>query len=147
MSSAEAMGNDSELDAVIAEYLQKQESGEHPDQTQYLTAYPHLAEGLRLFFKGSERLQPLAWNAETTVSAGGAACGLQYSAGDEIDGRYRLIEVLGEGGMGTVWLAEQQRPVQRRVAIKLIRPGLDSRQVLARFEAERQALAMMDHPK
>lgn len=146
MSSAEAMGNDSELDAVIAEYLQKQEAGEHPDQMQYISAYPHLAEGLRLFFQGSERLQPLAWNAATMVPAGGVAGGWQYSAGDEIDGRYRLIEVLGEGGMGTVWLAEQQRPVQRRVAIKLIRPGLDSRQVLARFEAERQALAMMDHP-
>ena len=146
MSSAEAMSNDSELDAVIAEYLQKQEAGEHPDQVHYISAYPHLAEGLHLFFQGSERLQPLAWNAATMVPAGGVAGGWQYSAGDEFDGRYRLIEVLGEGGMGTVWLAEQQRPVQRRVAIKLIRPGLDSRQVLARFEAERQALAMMDHP-
>jgi serine/threonine protein kinase len=61
-------------------------------------------------------------------------------------GPYRLLEVLGEGGMGTVYLAEQTQPVQRQVALKVIRPGLDSRQVGARFAAERQALALMDHP-
>src|SRR5262249_36588810 len=53
---------------------------------------------------------------------------------------------IGEGGMGTVWMAQQTEPVKRLVAIKLIKPGMDSRQVLARFEAERQALALMDHP-
>ena len=61
-------------------------------------------------------------------------------------GPYRLVKTLGEGGMGTVWLAEQDKPVRRRVAVKVIKAGLDSRQVLARFEAERQALALMDHP-
>jgi serine/threonine protein kinase len=61
-------------------------------------------------------------------------------------GPYKLLQQLGEGGMGTVWMAEQEEPVRRQVALKVIRPGSDSRQVLARFEAERQALAMMDHP-
>jgi non-specific serine/threonine protein kinase/serine/threonine-protein kinase len=61
-------------------------------------------------------------------------------------GRYKLLEVIGEGGMGTVWMAEQREPVKRLVAVKLIKPGMDSRAVLARFEAERQALALMDHP-
>src|SRR5215471_703622 len=61
-------------------------------------------------------------------------------------GRYQLLEQIGEGGMGAVWVAEQTDPVKRRVALKLIKPGMDSRQVLARFEAERQALALMDHP-
>ena len=61
-------------------------------------------------------------------------------------GPYKLLEEIAEGGMGTVWVAQQTKPVQRKVAIKLIKPGMDSRQVLARFEAERQALAMMDHP-
>src|SRR5262245_33320825 len=60
-------------------------------------------------------------------------------------GPYKLLQQLGEGGMGTVWMAEQTEPVQRTVALKLIKPGMDSRQVIARFEAERQALAMMDH--
>jgi tetratricopeptide (TPR) repeat protein/tRNA A-37 threonylcarbamoyl transferase component Bud32 len=61
-------------------------------------------------------------------------------------GRYKLLELIGEGGMGTVWMAEQTEPVKRKVAVKLIKPGMDSKQVLARFEAERQALALMDHP-
>ncbi len=68
------------------------------------------------------------------------------SAGKMIGSRYRLLEEIGEGGMGTVWVAEQTEPVRRRVAIKLIKPGMDSRQVLSRFELERQALALMDHP-
>ena len=60
-------------------------------------------------------------------------------------GPYRLLQQIGEGGMGVVWMAEQTHPVQRKVAVKVIKPGMDSRQVTARFEAERQALAMMDH--
>jgi serine/threonine protein kinase/Flp pilus assembly protein TadD len=67
-------------------------------------------------------------------------------AGRFIAGKYKLLERLAEGGMGEVWVAEQLDPVKRRVAIKLIKPGMDSRAVLARFEAERQALALMDHP-
>src|SRR5262245_29762905 len=61
-------------------------------------------------------------------------------------GPYKLIEQIGEGGMGTVFMAEQTEPVRRMVAVKIITPGMDSRQVLARFDAERQALAIMDHP-
>jgi eukaryotic-like serine/threonine-protein kinase len=61
-------------------------------------------------------------------------------------GPYKLRELLGEGGMGVVYVAEQTEPVRRKVALKIIKPGMDSRQVIARFEAERQALAMMDHP-
>jgi WD40 repeat protein/serine/threonine protein kinase len=61
-------------------------------------------------------------------------------------GPYQLVEPLGEGGMGTVFRAEQHEPVKRRVALKIIKPGMDSRQVIARFEVERQALALMDHP-
>jgi WD40 repeat protein/serine/threonine protein kinase len=61
-------------------------------------------------------------------------------------GPYRLMERIGEGGMGVVYVAEQTKPVRRRVALKVIKPGMDTKQVIARFEAERQALAMMDHP-
>ena len=61
-------------------------------------------------------------------------------------GRYKLLQQIGEGGMGTVWMAEQTTPVVRRVALKVIKLGMDSRAVVARFEAERQALALMDHP-
>src|SRR3989442_5771846 len=61
-------------------------------------------------------------------------------------GRYKLLQKIGEGGMGVVYMAEQEEPVCRRVALKIIKLGMDTRQVVARFEAERQALAMMDHP-
>jgi WD40 repeat protein len=63
-----------------------------------------------------------------------------------VGGRYKLIERIGEGGMGEVWVAKQMEPVQRKVALKLIKAGMDSKSVLGRFEQERQALAMMDHP-
>src|ERR1017187_5046022 len=65
--------------------------------------------------------------------------------GDRI-GRYKLLEKIGEGGYGIVYMAEQTEPIRRRVALKIIKLGMDTRQVIARFEAERQALALMDHP-
>jgi serine/threonine protein kinase len=61
-------------------------------------------------------------------------------------GPYKLLQKIGEGGMGAVFMAEQEKPVRRKVALKVIKPGMDTRQVIARFEAERQALALMDHP-
>ena len=64
--------------------------------------------------------------------------------GDHL-GRYKLLQVIGEGGFGTVWMAEQVEPVSRRVALKIIKLGMDTREVIARFESERQALALMEH--
>ena len=68
------------------------------------------------------------------------------AAGAVLAGRYKLLQPIGEGGMGSVWMAQQTEPVRRLVALKVLKAGMDSRQVLARFEAERQALALMDHP-
>ena len=70
--------------------------------------------------------------------------GVQEGPGSVI-GPYKLLEQIGEGGFGVVYMAEQQQPVRRKVALKVIKPGMDTRQVIARFEAERQALALMDH--
>src|SRR5262245_31012650 len=61
-------------------------------------------------------------------------------------GTYKLLEQIGEGGFGVVFMAEQTEPVRRKVALKVLKPGMDTRHVIARFEAERQALALMDHP-
>src|SRR5262245_36819520 len=90
---------------------------------------------------------------EHTGPAGGPVAGPtgDYPAKDEqagtvIAGKYMLVELIGEGGMGSVWRAKQTEPVKRFVAVKLIKAGMDSKQVLARLEAERQALALMDHP-
>src|SRR5260221_1596572 len=77
-----------------------------------------------------------------TVRLAGSAA---EKAGDRI-GRYKLLQQIGEGGCGVVYMAEQNGPVRRRVALKVIKLGMDTKQVIARFEAERQALAMMDHP-
>src|SRR4051794_20623118 len=63
-----------------------------------------------------------------------------------IIGSYTLSQQIGEGGMGVVFMAEQTEPIRRTVALKIIKPGMDTRQIIARFEAERQALALMDHP-
>ena len=75
-----------------------------------------------------------------------ATTGADTSAAPSVRiGRYKLLQQIGEGGMGSVWMAQQESPVRRRVAIKLVRAGMDSKLVIARFEAERQALAMMEH--
>src|SRR5215475_10909987 len=109
---------------------------------------PELEEQVRYFFRvhreagsfldrpvmGTEAFAPIVQAAVKGESVG------------TLIGNYKLVEQIGEGGMGTVWLARQEEPVKRLVALKLIKPGLDSAQVLARFEAERQALALMDHP-
>ena len=78
-------------------------------------------------------------------AAAGPVLSATPTVGDTI-GRFKLLQQIGEGGMGTVYMAEQTKPVSRRVTLKLIKPGMDSKAVVARFEAERQALAMMDHP-
>src|SRR6266540_536794 len=70
---------------------------------------------------------------------------LTEKPGDKI-GRYKILQQIGEGGCGVVYMAEQEEPVHRRIALKVIKLGMDTKSVIARFEAERQALAMMDHP-
>ncbi len=81
---------------------------------------------------------------KTTLEARGAGPANEQP-GDRI-GRYKLLQQIGEGGCGVVYMAEQEEPVRRRVALKIIKLGLDTKSVIARFEAERQALALMDHP-
>jgi len=86
-------------------------------------------------------LKAPAFGAEATLDTA-----LKIEGPGTIIGRYELLELIGEGGMGLVYLAEQKEPVKRRVALKIIKLGMDSKQVIARFEAERQALAVLDHP-
>jgi eukaryotic-like serine/threonine-protein kinase len=88
----------------------------------------------------------LAGSVEVTAHADHSGASGGERVGAVVAGRYKMLEEIGSGGMGTVWVAEQTQPVRRKVALKLIRAGMDSRTVLSRFEAERQALALMDHP-
>ena len=118
---AEACGPDDELRRQVAHLLQvHREAGSFLDR-------------------------PAAGPEAAGERGGGTSAFGPESAGTAI-GPYKLLEQIGEGGMGTVWMAQQTEPVKRLVALKLIKAGMDSKQVLARFEAERQALALMDHP-
>ena len=108
--------------------------GEHPAVDEYVAKCPPLADRIRKVLAAVGMIEQTV-----TVEPG---CGER--AGGTI-GRYKLLERIGEGGYGVVYMAEQQTPVRRKVALKVIKPGLDTRQVIARFEAERQALALMDH--
>ena len=91
---------------------------------------------LEQHFTSAQTVQSSEQSSDTT---------LDYQRGDTI-GSFKILNVLGEGGMGIVYLAEQSKPVKRRVALKVIKAGMDTKQVVARFEAERQALAIMNHP-
>jgi serine/threonine protein kinase/tetratricopeptide (TPR) repeat protein len=116
-----------------ARYLEQACGGDHQLRgrlEELLAAYP----------KAEDFLEPPAAGPAVTVEEAPAG----ESPGAAV-GSYKLLEPVGEGGMGTVWMAQQTEPVKRLVAVKLIKAGMDSRQVLARFEAERQALALMDH--
>ena len=94
------------------------------------------AEELGFLGTGDRRPEPQTLLADSSLDEGPGT----------IIGRYKLLQQIGEGGMGVVYMAEQEEPVRRRVALKIIKLGMDTKSVIARFEAERQALAMMDHP-
>ena len=120
----------------------------HPDQrSRFLAEKCGSDPGLK------ERIEILIRNSDTDGSFM-AAPAVSLNPTTHLDsivvgkqiGRYKLMEQIGEGGMGVVFVAEQIEPVRRRVALKIIKPGMDSKQVIARFESERQALAIMDHP-
>jgi WD40 repeat protein/serine/threonine protein kinase len=110
--------------------------GNHPERRR------RVEELLALYYKQNPFMQePAAGGCPAVLSIDS----LTEGPGTQI-GRYKLLEKLGEGGFGAVYVAEQKEPVKRRVALKIIKLGMDTRQVVARFEAERQALALMDHP-
>ena len=90
--------------------------------------------------------RPTGWTEVAAELTPGSVRHAAELVGTTIADRYKLLEEIGAGGMGTVWKAEQKQPVRRTVALKLIKAGMDSRTVLSRFEVERQALAVMDHP-
>ena len=108
---------------------------------------PALRQRIETLLAAHAEAQSVFGSAAGTVDYESAAGAQAADAASRvIAGRYKLLERIAEGGMGEVWVAEQFQPIKRKVALKLIKPGMDSKSVLARFEAERQALAMMDHP-
>src|SRR5437899_12288192 len=121
-------------------YLDEACAGQ-PELRQQVENLLRLHEGAGSFLE-----KPAAESAATGAFQDGAKQASSGEAPGAIIGPYKLLEQIGEGGMGTVFMAQQTEPVKRVVALKLIKAGMDSRQIIARFEAERQALALMDHP-
>jgi WD40 repeat protein/serine/threonine protein kinase len=141
----------SERDIFIAA-LQKEDPAERqayldaacagrPELRQQVDNLLQLHEGAGSFLE-----RPAAGSATTAPIQDAAKQAAPPEAAGAVIGRYKLLQQVGEGGMGAVWMAQQTEPVKRLVALKLIKAGMDSKQVLARFEQERQALALMDHP-
>jgi serine/threonine protein kinase len=139
------------VDLVFAEYLLREELGEQPVPEDYIRRFPQYAAALELQVElhqaiGSERAVRPTWTERFSPPL--APGETQHQAGSEtlpnVPG-YEILDLLGWGGMGVVYRA-CHRQLNRPVAVKVIKPGMDSRQVIARFEAERQALALMDHP-
>ena len=123
---------------LVLDVSYRRQRGETPDAADYILRFPAEAELVKNVFGALE-----------ANAAGTSSCQQAAVAGDSVGGTvgpYKLLSLLGEGGFGTVYLAEQEEPIRRRVALKVLKAGMDTRQVLARFEAERQVLAMMDHP-
>src|SRR4051794_16952824 len=130
----------SQLLADLADdFAGRHRRGEHPSVEDYARQHPALAEQIRELFPAMLLMEQQSVAASTLDGSP-----VTERAGTMV-GRYKLLERIGEGGFGVVYMAEQQHPVRRRVALKVVKAGMDSRQVIARFEAERQALAMMDH--
>ena len=125
-------------------------SGEQMEDQPIVEAHPELMPELERELEKLRRVESArrAAGAESLASAMESstawAAPIQELAGSRI-GPYKLLQLIGEGGFGSVFMAEQQHPVTRKVALKIIKLGMDTRSVIARFEAERQALAMMDH--
>ena len=121
------------------EFLAREALGQTPNFDSLLSQYPQVAEQLREFRSQIE--------ADTTIPdpfATKATTKNEFRAGQKI-GRYTILDELGVGGMGKVYIAEQEKPLRRRVALKVVKPGMDSTEILKRFDAEKQALAMMEH--
>jgi hypothetical protein len=103
------------------------------------------ADAEQFFAEGASSLTPLIDELESAAAPAQDGAAFEEAPGTML-GRYKVIEKIGEGGFGVVYMAEQEQPVRRRVALKVIKLGMDTKSVIARFEAERQALAMMEHP-
>ena len=126
------------LGALGEDFVARYRRGERPALEEYMQKHPSLADEIRDLFPAMLALE----------QSGPASKGNPVLAGEQVGaviGGYKLLERIGEGGFGVVFMAEQTHPIRRKVALKVIKPGVDTKQVIARFEAERQALALMDH--
>ena len=134
------------IQQIANDFLHRRASGEEISDESIIAAHPDLMPELSKWLRAASLLQTGKWREEGNRQPGTAEFSdPAIQRGAQI-GPYKVLSVLGEGGCGMVYLAECEKPIKRRVALKVIKPGMDSKQVLARFDAEREALAVMDHP-
>src|SRR6267154_3332084 len=136
--------------AACKEFLDRACAGDAALHARIMALLASQADADRFFTQSASAMRPFL-DAATLAANQDPASGSRFNLNAEERpgtriGRYKLLEKIGEGGCGVVYMAEQEVPVRRRVALKVIKLGMDTKSVIARFEAERQALAMMDHP-
>jgi serine/threonine protein kinase len=138
------------LDALAEQFVHDLRTGQHPAVEAFCDQHPELAVQIRELFPALARMEAVVVGSVASDSSMASPPEPGHPDSPETPGgmigNYRLIRKIGEGGFGQVFECEQLAPVQRTVALKLIKPGMDSREVVSRFEAERQALASLDHP-
>ena len=139
------------VELIYADFNLKRNQGQLVSQETYLERFPEYAEQLQ---KLLDLDQVIGQHDETKLGPESSAIDVGSTedavskskpAKSRVIGPYKILQEIGQGGMGTVYMAEQSVPVRRRVALKLVRSGIDSKEIVTRFEAERQALALMDH--
>ena len=127
------------IEVIYREDLTLEQLGERPDNEALFARFPKWEDRLRKLLDVHDAM------ADEEILDSTTPPGTVAAIGQMID-KYKLLQEIGEGGFGVVYMAEQVQPVRRKVALKVIKPGMDTRDALARFESERQALALMDHP-
>ena len=143
---SDSIADQDPTDVVAQEFLARRHRGERPTIDEYTARHPALAEAIRAIFPALLLVEDLKPSSDepSATSPGGNNSALV--PGTERVGVFRIVREIGQGGMGIVYEAEHGAPVRRTVALKIIKPGVDFEHLVARFEAERQALALMNHP-
>jgi serine/threonine protein kinase len=131
---------------LLAEWDLRRRHGRHTELRTYHDRFPESRNSITDLWRVWNEKEPESVPNGPAIGSGKRRDGAHLEEPGTVIDRYKLLEKLGEGGFGMVWAAEQREPVKRRVALKVIKFGMDTKQVVARFEAEHQAVALMDHP-
>ena len=146
MTAAQDNNQEQSFKEVFRQFVEAQLFGKDPDIEELVKNYPEFEDQIRQKLQRFQKVDSLFGSIVRADESDFDDPSARYDLVGQKVGNFKIVEMIGEGGMGIVYLAEQQGSIRRRVALKVIRPGMDSKRVLARFEIERQALALLDHP-
>ena len=146
MAATQDNKREQDFKEAFRQFVEAQLFGQEPNIEELVRNYPEFEDQIRQKLERFQKVDSLFGSIVRADESDFDEPVVGYDLIGQKVGNYKIIEMIGEGGMGIVYLAEQQGSIRRRVALKVIKPGMDSKRVLARFEAERQALALLDHP-